>query len=294
MGCRYCCTEQSFGPKRGSYFVLSLPIWPQLNAATIHQYLSISPLPDLLALLSSVSVSPETSSKAVYALSGLLTHNLPAVKAFGAAGGWAHLRNAIEGLFDSRSMPQSNLACPDSDITVRRKATFLINNLLMPTASVRSASAEASAENQQNLHTPDAPSAPVHANSHAAMVSDPLSTETSAETLQALREQRLLPTLISALTTPTPHGADGENERDLDLEEKIIRFVWPTVSCGCILTFLLALGRLLRTYSFECGGKFSNGEKLELRKFFDTEGGSGEQWGMSAEEIKPLRTAIVS
>ena len=94
---------------------------------------------------------------------------------------------------------------------------FLINNLLM-----RSAPAEVGGgQDQQNPRTL---AGPVHANSHASMLSDPRSTGTSAVTLQALREQGLLGTLISALTSPTPHGADGESERDVDLEEKIIRF----------------------------------------------------------------------
>ena len=55
------------------------------------------------------------------------------------------------------------------------------------------------------------------------MLADPRSTETSPATMKALQEQGLLSALISALTAPVPHGADGETERDVTLEEQIVR-----------------------------------------------------------------------
>jgi hypothetical protein len=49
----------------------------------------------------------------------------------------------------------------------------------------------------------------------------------------------------------------------------------------------------LQTYSSDCGGQFSDSEKRELQKFFDAEGGSGEKWGMSAEELESLRKLVM-
>lgn len=89
---------------------------------------------------------------------------------------------------------------------------FLINNLLIPDHP------DTKADANGNAHTP------IHANSHASMVSDPMSKLTSPTTLNALRDHGLLMMLISALTAPTPHGDDGELEGDTDFEEKIVRY----------------------------------------------------------------------
>jgi hypothetical protein len=113
---------------------------------------------------------------------------------------------------------RAEIVISDPDITVRRKIVFLINTLLVRTSPDEG-------HVSANLHTPSSQTGLVHANSHASMISDPSSTETSPTTFKALRQQGLLAALISALTTPIPHGLDGEDERDFDLEESILRFV---------------------------------------------------------------------
>ena len=67
------------------------------------------------------------------------------------------------------------------------------------------------------------PANPVYANSHASMLSDPSSTNTSPATMKALLDHGLLTALVSALITPTPYGADGEHEGDIQLEANILR-----------------------------------------------------------------------
>lgn len=117
-------------------------------------------------------------------------------------------------------------ALEDSDISVRRKVAFLLGGLLLP-------SAEAPQGVPDNVHgagsasTAVAPHpndpAPVHANTHASMLSDPSSTDTASKTLEALKTRGILSALVRALVAPRPHGADGEEEGDVDLEEKIVR-----------------------------------------------------------------------
>jgi hypothetical protein len=97
---------------------------------------------------------------------------------------------------------------------------FLINTLLTPTSLQRPA--------DSNIHS--TPAAPVHPNSHASMLSDPSSSETSPATLIALREHGLLGALVSALTAPTPYGEDGESEGDANFEEIVVRSVFDLVS----------------------------------------------------------------
>ena len=112
-------------------------------------------------------------------------------------------------------MPETliHVVSTDSDISVRRKTVFLLNSLLIPD--------DTSADRNT---TTSQPAAPIHANSHASMLSDPSSKWTSPITLNALHEHGLLAALISALTAPVPHGDDGEIEGDVDFEEGIVRW----------------------------------------------------------------------
>lgn len=117
-------------------------------------------------------------------------------------------------------------SCPvtDSDITLRRKTAFLINTLLIPT------SGEASSI-PAGVHAPSSANAPVHPNSHASMLSDPSSVSTSPTVVEALQKDKAadgsspLDALISALVEPVPFGPDGENERDADFQENVVRLV---------------------------------------------------------------------
>ncbi|THH12431.1 hypothetical protein EW146_g7706 [Bondarzewia mesenterica] len=251
----------------------------QNNPSAQNAYLSLNHLSTILSFLSPSVKSSQLRSKAVYTLSGLLKHNATAVSQFGDAGGWEVLCTALE----------------DSDITVRRKTAFLLNTLLIPssppsascpplplaidappasTLASASASSSNTSSNSATLHTSDAPDAPVHPNSHASMLSDPTLTATGLPTFRALREHGLLPVLIRAFTSPTPHGADGESEGDVDFEEKV--------------------ARLLHTYVTSPQGEFFPDEKEALRQFFSIKVGADVGGGMFGLEENELRTLMRS
>ncbi|EGN94660.1 hypothetical protein SERLA73DRAFT_187708 [Serpula lacrymans var. lacrymans S7.3] len=229
----------------------------QNNPSAQTSYLSLSPLPTLLSLLPPSSNSSQTRSKALYALSGLLKHNAPAVRALGAADGWSALQTTLE----------------DSDISVRRKTAFMLNTLLVPSPPLPTTSTAGS-----SLHTPDsqpAASHPVHPNSHASMLSDPNSVSTSEATLEALKGERgVVEGVVSALVLPVPFGRDGEHESDVDLEEK--------------------LARLLHTYATLCGGPFTAAQKARLADFLAEQGesGDGERMGLAVGEFDELRRCV--
>jgi hypothetical protein len=242
--------------KRQTLWVIGTAV--QNNPAAQSSYLSLAPLPTILSFLTPLGNSPQTRSKAVYALSGVLKHNAAAVQAFDAADGWTGFRLALE----------------DSDITVRRKTVFLLNTLLIPDIP------DTPADTNGNLHTRSSqPAAPVHPNSHASMLSDPSSKRTSTATLKALREHRLLAALISALTAPTPHGSDGESEGDIDFEEKIVRLL-HTYAASCQGQFSDEEQRKLHKYFDD--ERRTIGENVNL----------GEIWGLSAVEMKSLSLAV--
>ncbi|THH28769.1 hypothetical protein EUX98_g5422 [Antrodiella citrinella] len=222
----------------------------QNNPSAQAAYIALSPLSTLLSFLSPSVSSAKTRSKAVYALSGLLQHNATAVNQMVDAGGWEVLNGALE----------------DSDITVRRKVAFLLNSLLIPSAPVIP-----STESQQTN--------PVHANSHASMLSDPASFSTSELTQRALRERGLLSTLIQSLVSPLPYGPDGESEGDPDFEEKIMS--------------------VIHTYVLSCHGQIPAEKKNVLAKWIADQsakaGGDAkvaEQWGLAKEDVVALRQAL--
>jgi hypothetical protein len=130
----------------------------------------------------------------------------------------------------TRPIQSTNSARPDSDITVRRKAAFLLNTLLTPSVAVAAGATATSSGARVHGGGDDPPvGAPVHPNSHASMVADPASVDTAPETLRALRTHKLLPVLVRELTEPTPYGPDGDEGDgcDADLEEKLTRFGRP-------------------------------------------------------------------
>ncbi|KAJ3858721.1 Le.MFB2 [Lentinula novae-zelandiae] len=163
----------------------------QNNPSAQDAYLKLNPLPTLTSFLLSPSPSPSPSpskhlrSKAIYALSGLLKHNAPAliqlsVKHPDGCDGWDTLRLALQ----------------DPDISIRRKTLFLLNALLISPPS------------PPTNHS----SRTIHPNSHAIHLSDPSRASTSAPTLDALRTHGIIDTLIDALTRPLPYGEDGDKE----------------------------------------------------------------------------------
>jgi hsp70-interacting protein len=84
----------------------------------------------------------------------------------------------------------------------------------------------------------DAGPEPVHANTHASMVADPRSTDTSTPTCKALESHGIRKALVESLVHPVPHGPDGEAEGDLDFEEKAV----ACVSLSIRLPLLILMG----------------------------------------------------
>ncbi|KAJ7042965.1 nucleotide exchange factor Fes1-domain-containing protein [Mycena alexandri] len=216
----------------------------QNNPAAQDAYGSYDPLPVLTAFLApSPSSTAQVRSKAIYALSGLLKHNAPAVAALSRpeVDGWNKLREALQ----------------DPDLGVRRKALFLLSTLLIPNALPVTSDSQ-----------------PIHANSHAATLTDPSRTNTSAPTLQALAAHGILDAVIGGLTHPVPSGSDGDIPGpDADFEEKGVA--------------------LLRTYAVACNGQFTGGQKETLSAWFEGERKSdtnvvSDRWGLSSGEFEAL------
>ncbi|KAL0952680.1 hypothetical protein HGRIS_006922 [Hohenbuehelia grisea] len=234
----------------------------QNNPAAQGAYLAHQPLPILTAFLApSPASTPQIRSKALYALSGLLKHNAVAVETLSAADlrGWLALKDGLQ----------------DADISVRRKIVFLLNTLITPTTP----GSPRSSPSGPGIHSPTSSNQPVHANSHASMLSDPTSTATSPLALKAVKEHGLLSRVISSLVDPVPYGADGDQtDLDPDYEEKSIR--------------------LLHTYTTACNGQIPDFEKATLNRWFDEQeraaGGRtqlAEKWGLSGSELQPLLDA---
>ncbi|KAJ3716644.1 nucleotide exchange factor Fes1-domain-containing protein [Lentinula raphanica] len=264
----------------------------QNNPAAQDAYLKLNPLPTLTSFLAPKSKSnqskpssKQTRSKAIYALSGLLKHNAPALsqletKSAGEEGegfddsgdnmdGWDRLRQALQ----------------DSDISVRRKTVFLLNSLLTPNES---SSSSPNSSSPNNVHTPNSQQrqGPIHPNSHAAHLSQPDRALTSAPTLKAIQSHGIVEALIEGLTNPLPYGEDGDVEEvDIDFEEKGVM--------------------LLRTFLMLCDGPLEQNQKDRIRGWIsekkdkdgpDTQGNGGagdsdglaERWGMSAGELDEL------
>ncbi|KAF8999866.1 nucleotide exchange factor Fes1-domain-containing protein [Cyathus striatus] len=239
--------------KKQALWVIGTAI--QNNPKAQDVYLSHNPLSTILSFLTSSSHSTvDLRSKAIYVLSGLLKHNAPAVEALGKPGlnGWEILRDSLE----------------DSAITVRRKAIFLLSTLLIPGPAVPA------------LHTPDEPTPePIHDNSHAPHLKDPSRTNTSPLTFRAFHKHGIVDAVISAVTSPLPHGVDGENtEADADFEEKAVR--------------------LLHTYAVTCQGTFSTEQKQTLETWLKEQKVSeglkelAERWSLAADEIKALFAVV--
>ncbi|KAG6872328.1 hypothetical protein C0995_010749 [Termitomyces sp. Mi166 len=226
----------------------------QNNPSAQDAYLALDPLPTLMSFLTpSPSSTLQTRSKAIYALSGLLKHNTPAVQQLTnpSINGWKHLRDALS----------------DPEITVRRKTVFLLSTLLLPSTQAPSVS--------NSSNTPDASvREPIHANSHAAHVSNPNRTSTSALTASALQTHGVLMTLVRALTSPLPHGEDGDvAEPDVAFEEMGVR--------------------LFHTYTVLCGQQLDKMDAETLRTWVkaeqEKEGGEkklAERWALDLSELK--------
>ncbi|KAH9476827.1 Hsp70 nucleotide exchange factor FES1 [Psilocybe cubensis] len=233
----------------------------QNNPSAQEDYMLYNPLPILLSFLDpSPSSSPGIRAKAIYALSGLLKHNSPAVQALGPSG-WTKLRESLQ----------------DPSITVRRKVVFLLSSLLLPNGS---GPTPTPAPTAANILTPDhrpAPTSdePIFSNSHASNLRNPNRSNTSSPTVSALSEYNIMESIISGVVTPVPYGNDGESvEPDADFEEKAVH--------------------LLFTYAVSCSGELSQSQKEALKSWIQTQktkkGESQllESWNISREEYAGL------
>ncbi|KAJ3781195.1 nucleotide exchange factor Fes1-domain-containing protein [Lentinula aff. detonsa] len=216
----------------------------QNNPAAQDAYLKLNPIPLLTSFLApppKSTTSKETRSKAIYALSGLLKHNAPALKQLdvqsvngdGIEDGWDRLRQALQ----------------HAEITIRRKTVFLFNNLLTPNEAF---TPSLSSQTQtQNLHTPDAlshPQDPIHPNSHSAYLSHPNRASTSGPTFEAMQTHGIVRVLVDSLTGADEGQVGGGVDADLDLdfEEKGVT--------------------LLRTY-LQLNGPLNQSQKDRIRRW---------------------------
>ncbi|RPD63349.1 nucleotide exchange factors-like protein [Lentinus tigrinus ALCF2SS1-6] len=283
----------------------------QNNPSAQNSYLALSPLRALLSFLSPTVRSGKTRAKAVYALSGLLKHNAAAVSQLHDADGWSVLRDALADsdisvrrkvafllntLLIPTSPPQASqqqqptniqgpLQAPTSTQDVAAAAS---QPAIQPASTSASASTPAPTstaviavplqESTTPSETPAPPPQTVHPNSHASMVSNPSSYNTSSSTAQAFEQKGLLSTLVSSLATPVPHGSDGESEGDADFEEKVLR--------------------ALHTYTVGCQRPIDGDDRQTLNEWLAHQskkhgGGKGvaEKWGLTEEEVKELQEA---
>ncbi|KAF8629459.1 hypothetical protein AX15_003438 [Amanita polypyramis BW_CC] len=245
----------------------------QNNPAAQDDYMQYHPLP---ALLDFLTPTPESSlksrSKAMYALSGLLKHNAPAVNAVGPVG-WTKFREALR----------------DPDISVRRKTIFLLSALLVPNyrsggqalpSNIHGPGTQLSdhsvSSTEEDQTSPHANNQPIYANSHAAHLASPDRTSTSPQTLQAFLKYGILDAIISGLVNPMPYGEDGDQEGpDVDFEEKGVR--------------------LLHTYLVKCRGELTGERRRSLGSWTDNQlkwAGSektlADRWNLDLDELRTL------
>ncbi|KAG8902845.1 hsp70 nucleotide exchange factor fes1 [Tulasnella sp. 417] len=153
----------------------------QNNPKSQEAFLKHEPFPTIVNALSSEKSTNEIRAKALYVLSGALRHNREAVVKFTEAKGWKALKAALE----------------DPHITVRRKAAFLLNSLLLPDASLSSPT--------------------------STSTTSPL--QTSDLTRSAIDTHNILSSLTTSVVNPKPFGRQPEQQPDADYEEKALRGV---------------------------------------------------------------------
>lgn len=174
--------------------------------------------------------------------------------------GWPKLRDSLRGKLLTSFRCCNNFTynpSSDPDISVRRKAVFIMGTLLasshvshLPRPSqnnIADNSISPSSNATPHNITPEssAPADPIHPNSHAANLKDPYRIATSELTLDAMREHRIAEYVVNSIVNPLPHGEDGEfSEADLDYEEKAMR--------------------LVQTYVVTCSAELSNEQKNAL------------------------------
>ncbi|KAF9452832.1 Fes1-domain-containing protein [Macrolepiota fuliginosa MF-IS2] len=283
----------------------------QNNPAAQDVFLTYDPLPTLLGFLNPNSPSSTLGAraKALYALSGLLKHNAAAVAKLGKPGidGWLKLREALQ----------------DPEISVRRKAVFLLNSLILPTAP-----------NRTTVQHPPPPlliaSQPAIASSAETVTTHetPATTVASVTSVTARPSGSLLAT--SAGLGPDLHTVDEPNANDpgpihdnshaahlkdpsrsdtsgISLEAfKTYGIIGAVVSA---VTSPLPYGEdgdndkpdtdfeeksmhLFHTYGVSCHGSFLDEERSVLRQWVEKEGQGtddlAQRWNLSTTELEAL------
>ncbi|KAJ3871471.1 Le.MFB2 [Lentinula edodes] len=292
----------------------------QNNPSAQDAYLKLNPLPTLTSFLSppptpnsnsnsKPSPSKPLRSKAIYALSGLLKHNAPAL-----------LQLSINDAHGCDGWDKLRLALQDPDITIRRKTLFLLNALLIPSPSPDSPSPESpslgnlhtpsqtqNSQNSQhpqtqNLHTPSQtqhsqnpqhPHHPIHPNSHSMHLSDPSRASTAPPTYEALRTHGIIDTLIAGLTRSLPYGGDGDREEvDGDTKEEVDG-EFEEMGVGLLNTYLSLSLSLTQSHTQHPTTPLTSSQKTHAssNESDETSGNGGnkklaERWCMTLGEVE--------
>ncbi|KAH8822560.1 adenyl-nucleotide exchange factor [Flagelloscypha sp. PMI_526] len=224
----------------------------QNNPAAQDAYMKLNPIPDILAFSQS---SMKVRAKVVYAISGLLKHNAPAIEQMREED-WKALRSGLS----------------DPDIQTRRKTIFLLNALIIPNSDSLSDTTASNAS--AALHSPASTSAPVHPNSHAS--STPHRSNTSPPTCSALIKYDIVSHIVKNLVDPVPWGVDGENDGgDDEFEEKALRF--------------------LHTFIVDCKVTLADMDATKLKDWLARHKFSAElaeKWNMTSNEFEHLKTTL--
>lgn len=228
------------------------------------------PLPLIISILSpsegtlGSKPSPETRSKAAYALSGALKHNANAVRRLGEIGGWDVLKAALQ----------------DSDITIRRKIVFLLNTLLLTTEVPDNLAKDPTApfpvihytlppavstEPTIRPHVEEAP----QSSGHDSVVGP---TSTTRDTLAALKKYSIASTLVESLTSPLCYGPNADQEGDADYEEKAAR---------ALVTYI------------EVGGELNDSEKKCIRPCLENSN-KETAWGLDDNAWDTLKRTVLA
>ena len=93
-------------------------------------------------------------------------------------------------------------------------------------------------------------------------------SNTSPITAHALERHSIIALIVQSLLNPLPHGNDGENVGDVDLEEKAVRLVHTYLTC--------------------CGGSLDPGQKTALADWLRKRTSQGERWDLGSEEVDEL------
>jgi hypothetical protein len=141
----------------------------------------------------------------------------------------------------------------DSDVSVRRKAAFLISTLLLRTSE------------ETDLPTSQFPG-------DAPVVKEELQTAAlTRESLELKNSEQgssVIDTIVGELLRLTPFGTDGNKSEDVELTEKLAK---------CVVMYL------------EAGGKLEERRALDLREAL--EGVGSDRMGLDGEEWKRLVAA---